>query len=111
MFRIIRNSRIPKILSVFMPINAIALYPFIFLKDDGEERVISHELIHIAQQKELFIIGFYLLYVYYWVKGLLKGKGVNMAYLEIPFEVEAYKNENKRIYFMYREKYAWKKYR
>jgi hypothetical protein len=57
---IIRNSFIPKLFSVFISVYAITLFPFIFVKDNGNEVTVTHECIHIKQQIELFVIGFYL---------------------------------------------------
>ena len=63
----------------------IALWPFAFIvpeiKDDMD--MVAHEKIHLAQQQELWVIPFYVLYVLFWVKGLVKKKN---AYLSIPFE-------------------------
>ena len=67
---IIRNSIIPKLLSWIIDIRAITLFPFIFIKDNGDERLINHELIHIAQQKETLVLGFYILYIWDYIVGL-----------------------------------------
>ena len=99
---IIQNSNIPKYLSIFINIYAITLYPFIICKGEMDEDTLNHEKIHLAQQKELWIIGFYLLYVYYWLRGKWKGEQSLIAYLNIPFEVEAYSNESKPFYLIER---------
>ena len=49
-----------------------ALYPFIICKGKLEQRTRTHEIIHLHQQRELLLIGFYLLYVAFWVWGVLK---------------------------------------
>ena len=108
---IIQNSNIPKYLSIFINIYAITLYPFIISRGEMDDVVLNHEKIHLAQQRELWIIGFYLLYVYYWLRGKWKGSTSMGAYLDIPFEVEAYKNEGNRYYLVARKKHAWRKYR
>ena len=113
--KIVRNSKLLKLLSVFIKIRAITLYPYIIIKDeesiDSKSSLLRHELTHLAQQKELFLIGFYILYVYYWIKGLFIYRSFQQAYSQIPFEREAKANEDKRLYFMYRKKFAWKNYR
>ena len=76
-----------------------------------DEVTLNHEKIHLAQQKELWIIGFYLLYVYYWLRGKWKGEQSLIAYLNIPFEVEAYSNEAKPFYLIERKRHAWWRYR
>lgn len=92
---------------------AIALYPFIFLRhkeDLKNDILLNHERTHLAQQKELFLIGFYILYVYYYFK--MKKYFINntAAYRAIPFEKEAKLNEKNLEYLKDRKNYSWKKY-
>ena len=75
-----------------------------------EQTTKTHEIIHLHQQRELWLIGFYFLYVFYWVRGIARGKNSHDAYMDIPFEKEAYANEGNKIYPMLRERNAWKKY-
>ena len=110
-FYIIENSWIPKVLSWFINIWAITLYPFIICRGELSETIRNHEIIHLHQQRELWLIGFYTLYVLYWIKGLFKTKSFHKAYMEIPFEKEAYANENNFVYPATRKKHAWKNYR
>ena len=107
---ILQNSNIPKYLSIFINIYAITLYPFIICKEEMDDITLNHEKIHLAQQKELWIIGFYFLYVYYWLREKWKGDTSLGAYLAIPFEVEAYTNERDKSYLSTRKRNAWKKY-
>ena len=107
---IIQNSNIPKYLSIFINIYAITLHPFIICRGEMDDRTLNHEKIHLAQQKELWIIGFYLLYVYYWLRGKMQGQSSLIAYLNIPFEVEAYSNENNQFYLLTRKRNSWRKY-
>ena len=107
---IIQNSNIPKYLSIFINIYAITLYPFIICKDEMDEDTLNHEKIHLEQQRELWIIGFYLLYVYYWLRGKSKGESSLISYLNIPFEVEAYSNETNQLYLLQRKKHSWRNY-
>lgn len=107
---IIKDSKLPQALSFFIDIYAITLYPFIIIKDKGNEITINHEKIHIAQQKELFVIGFYVLYVYYWLWGKVKGLSNDAAYMNIPFEREAHRKMYDNKYLEKRKKYAWRQY-
>ena len=107
---IIKDSKLPQALSFFIDIYAITLYPFIIIKDKGNETIINHEKIHIEQQKELFVIGFYVLYVYYWLKGKVKGLSNNAAYMNIPFEREAYRKMYDNEYLEKRKRHAWCQY-
>ena len=91
--------------------SGIALWPVAFivpeLKDD--EDIVTHEKIHLAQQKELWVIPFYVLYVLFWVKGLVRRRDES-AYLSIPFEKEAYANEVNPGYLVNRKRFAWVNY-
>lgn len=108
---IVRNSIVPKLFSVFINAYAITLYPFIFIRDEGNEVTINHEKIHLAQQKELLVIGFYVLYVMYWLINLAKYRDVYTAYAQIPFELEAYQNDENWVYLLNRKRFDWWKYR
>ena len=47
--------------------NAMAVYPFIFLKSKDQkldEILINHEKIHLCQQIELLLLPFYFLYLF-----------------------------------------------
>ena len=105
-----KNSIIPKLASVFISVYAITLYPFVFILDDGNERVITHERIHILQQKEMLVLFFYIAYALFFVLGLIKHRSINLAYRNIPFEKEAYDNDTNIAYVLNRKRFAWTKY-
>ena len=107
---IVRNSIIPKLFSVFINVYAITLYPYVFIRDNGNERVITHERIHLKQQRELWIVGFYLLYVFFWLVGVVRYRDFHKAYMDIPFEKEAYSNDESWVYLLNRKRFAWMKY-
>ena len=107
---IIQNSNIPKYLSIFINIGAITLFPFIISRDEMSEVTIRHEMIHIEQQRELLVIFFYVLYVWYWLRGKMLGMTNDEAYMNIPFEQEAYRKMYDENYLETREKHAWRKY-
>jgi len=110
--RIIENSRIPQLLSWFIKIKAITIYPFVFVKGKADIRLRIHEYIHLKQQRELFVVGFYVLYIWYWLKNIVWHKmDSRTAYREIPFEREAYENENNFVYALNRERFAWRNYK
>jgi len=109
--KIIVSDKITKALSIFISVGAITLFPFIILSEAfNNNTTINHEKIHIEQQRELWVIGFYILYVYYWAKGKIAGQSNDDAYFNIPFEKEAYSNHYNKNYLETREKHAWKKY-
>tara|TARA_Y100001970_G_scaffold273158_1_gene370924 strand:+ start:4149 stop:4487 length:339 start_codon:yes stop_codon:yes gene_type:complete len=108
---IIENSVIPKLLSVFINIGAITLWPFIICRSRLDLHLLNHESIHIKQQQELLLVGFYFLYVYYWLKGLWRFWDARLAYYSIPFEQEAYEHEYDLNYLENRKFWAWRHYR
>lgn len=61
--------------------------------DQVSPSTIRHEMIHIEQKKKIGVVKFYTLYLWYYVNNLWKYKNHDMAYRNIPFEVEAYNNE------------------
>ena len=107
---IIRNSIVPRLLSVFINAYAVAIYPWIFIRDEGNDITINHERIHLKQQRELWLIGFYLLYVMFWFIGLIRHRNAHTAYYEIPFEREARANEGDWVYLLNRRRFAWRHY-
>lgn len=85
--------------------SAITLFPFIFVrnkKDLDNQILINHEKIHLAQQKELLVIFFYLWYFLDFLWKYLKYKNWDKAYRNIIFEREAYTNERNYNYLKIR---------
>jgi hypothetical protein len=102
----IKNKIIP-----FGRFTAINLFGIVFYKDRISEIGLNHERIHSAQAADLSsfrIMGwilFYLLYIKFYVINLIKGS--EDAYYDIPFEKEAYENQNNLNYINERERFAW----
>lgn len=109
---VIENSRVPGILSKLGNANyvGVSFAIFIFFKGKRQEKTWRHEMIHYRQQKELFFLGQWFLYAYYYLSGLLKYKDRYKAYRENPFEREAYANDYDPTYLVRRKKYSWKSY-
>ena len=76
---------------------AITLWPFIIHKPTFSAVDLNHEMIHAAQQQELLVIGFYIIYLFEWI---FKG------YDNISFEKEAYDNQNNLNYLKTRKRFA-----
>jgi len=90
--------------------NAMAIFPFILLRNKAQKRdfvLINHEKIHLKQQLELLIIPFYFLYGINYLLNLVKYKNHYQAYLNIVFEKEAYKFEKDPNYLSKRKWYNW----
>tara|TARA_Y100000592_G_C5407706_1_gene286499 strand:- start:409 stop:774 length:366 start_codon:yes stop_codon:yes gene_type:complete len=108
----IENSSVPKFLSHFAPIEigAISLGFLVFSRVKVTPRLRRHETIHFQQQIELLFIGFYVLYLFFWLLALLKYKSGIIAYFEIPFEREAHANHFTSDYLEKRKRYSWIRY-
>ena len=108
---IIYNSNIARLVNRFvMPIDAITIYPFIFVvKDYLSEDGRRHERIHLSQQLECLLVGFYLLYAVDYLIGRVRGLDHVGAYLNIRFEQEAYTNQLNPDY--QRKPFAWLGYK
>lgn len=72
----------------------ITLYPFIFMvADEATSRanhMLAHEWIHIQQIRENGFWRFYSSYLWFYIKGVFKYRSLEQAYLDIPWEKQAY---------------------
>ncbi|MDE6277500.1 MAG: hypothetical protein K2M06_05260, partial [Muribaculaceae bacterium] len=87
----------------------INLFGTIWVRDPSwiDARVINHERIHTAQQRELLFLPFYILYLLEWLIRLLQYRRWMEAYLNISFEREAYTHGPDLTYLPARRPYAW----
>ena len=108
---LLKAPKFLKSISWVIDIAAITLYPFIISREEMSEDVLNHETIHIAQQKELLVLFFYLLYGWDYLVGILKYKDKEKAYYRIRFEQEAYENMFNNDYLSNRKLYSWRKYK
>lgn len=95
----------------FKGYKAINLFGVIFVRKGQtlSPRDLNHEAIHTEQMKETLYIGFYILYLIFWIFRLLTPPW-KTAYMDISFEQEAYLNENNLEYLKTRQPYAWISY-
>ena len=100
-----------KLMSVVIDVYAITIFPFIISREEMNAETLNHETIHIYQQRELLLIGFYLLYFYYYLRGVIKYKDKQKAYFMIPFEQEAYANDGNLNYLDERKPYCWREFK
>jgi hypothetical protein len=107
----------------FIPSAGITIWPFgIWLNkrnmSDAED--VNHERIHEAQQRELLLVLFVLIYfaewggrylILLWEKHVKKqAVDFHSAYRSISFENEAYSNQINQKYLSSRKHYTWMKY-
>ncbi len=91
----------------------LSFWPFIILKNPAlkEDAVlINHERIHLRQQRELWILPFYLLYLMEGMVRFFIYFDAYKAYKNISFEREAYHNEADLNYLSGRSRFVFIKY-
>ena len=108
---LIQAPKFLKSISWVVDIVAITLFPFIISREKMADDILNHETIHIAQQKELLVVFFYLLYGWDYLLGIIKYRSKEKAYFRIRFEQEAYENMYEEDYIENRKSYSWRKYR
>ena len=103
------NSKVPVWLSKVSPIEigAISLGLLVFSRGEMSLETKNHETIHYKQWLELLFIGFLILYPLFWVINLIRSRSGDLAYYDIPFEREAYDNDQNLNYLNERKPYAW----
>ena len=111
--KFIENSKIPVWLSKLAPIEigAISFGFWVWSRGEMGDRLRQHETIHYQQQLELLFLGQWILYGFYYLKGLIKYKNGAEAYRRSPFEEEAYENQSVENYLENRKRYNWINYR
>ena len=93
----------------------LALWPIVILEGSALTRrgnptqTFQHERIHLKQQRELFVIPYYMIYFSEYLFRRLWFTH-SKAYRNISFEREAYENENKKQYVNRRNHFAWNNY-
>ena len=93
---------------------AVNLFGILFVQKFYQGRTLpvytlNHEAIHTEQMKETLYIGFYILYLIFWIFRLLTPP-CKTAYKDISFEQEAYLNQDDLNYLKTRRPYAWISY-
>ena len=74
----------------------MTIFPFVIVRietDANDTVLILHERIHIRQQVELLVIGFFVWYGIEYAIRLIRYQSHQNAYRGIGFEREAYANE------------------
>jgi hypothetical protein len=91
----------------------LTIYPFVFFKEQSDRSnilFINHEKIHLRQQIEMLLLPFFIWYLIEFVIRLVQYKNVDLAYLNISFEREAYAHEKDRNYLDQRFFFSFLKY-
>jgi hypothetical protein len=86
---------------------AITLGELILTTDKMDDYELNHELIHVAQQRELLYLPFFVWYVTEWLVLTLKYRDWMKAYYNIRFEREAYRHQHDLSYLSHRRHYHY----
>lgn len=106
--KIVVGHFVPNLFSLFGVVTGVTIYPFIFVRFAKNEILIRHESIHIEQQRETLIIGFFLIYLFDYLRGLIKYRNHYTAYWRIRFEQEAYRYQRDSNYLNRRQPGNWR---
>lgn len=105
---VVDNSKLLNLLNL----DGIALWPCVFVREGimlkRGNSILTHEAIHLCQQREMLIIGFY---VWYLLELIIRKAILKQGYNQIWFEKEAYENEENKNYLKSRQNYASFKYK
>ena len=92
---------------------AITIFPFVIVRSKEalmDPHLLSHERIHIHQQRELLVVFFYVWYVLEFLVRWMPLRDRMAAYRAISFEREAYANENDPHYLKRRSLFLFISY-
>ena len=107
MFLVVSRYLIPKGYS------GMAIFPFVIFSEQRFRRdttFVNHEKIHIRQQLELLVIPFFIWYFIEYLFRIVQYNDRYLAYKNISFEREAYKNEQHLDYLQRRSFWRFLKY-
>ena len=88
---------------------ALTLGEFILAKEPLSPYAVNHELIHVAQQRELLYIPFFIWYGIEWLVLFIKYRDSMKAYKHLRFEQEAYRHQSDLSYLEKRKHYHYMK--
>ena len=110
--KFIENSKVPVWLSHISPINigAISFGFWVWSRGNMRASTKTHETIHYQQQLELLFVLQWILYVLFYLVGLVRYRNGVQAYRENPFEREAYNHDDEADYLKNRKRYKWLSY-
>jgi len=104
------NKRKVILVTRFVPYSAMAVYPFILLREkemQNDPVLMHHEKIHHRQQLELLILPFYFFYLMNYLYQIIRLRNHYKAYKQIIFEREAFAMESDFDYLKKRRMFAF----
>ncbi len=95
----------------FLWVEGLTLFPWVFCKEANPPKwLLNHERIHLYQQLELGIFLFYIWYITEYLIRLVQYRRRYLAYRNISFEREAYRNDKDLTYLKSRKIWSFLKY-
>ena len=91
----------------------LTIFPFLFLKHKDlrhDKLLINHERIHLIQQLETLVLPFFLWYIIEFMIRLIQYRNIYLAYINISFERESYRNEMNLDYLKARKVWQFLNY-
>jgi hypothetical protein len=86
---------------------AITLTELILTTEKLNATELNHELIHVAQQRELLYLPFFIWYGIEWLALFVKYRDSMQAYYHLRFEQEAYRHQHDLSYLKHRRHYRY----
>lgn len=126
---VILGDFVPNLFSLFMPVDGVSLYPFVFIRTCNHT-LLRHEQIHHRQQQETLAVSlvgfilaittfklswwwilcsyfvFYAIYLAHFFWLLVKNRNFDIAYTNITYEAEAYDHQYSLDYLANRLPFA-----
>lgn len=90
-----------------MKYKGTTVWPFIFYREPLNEFDKNHELIHVKQQLECWILPFFIIYFLSYIFNRARGLNHSEAYRNNIFEKEAYKYGDDLNYLEKRPPFNW----
>jgi hypothetical protein len=95
----------------FLWVEGLTFFPWVFCKEAKPPKwLLNHERIHICQQIELGIFLFSFWYLTEYLIRLIQYRRRYLAYRNISFEREAYRNDKDLTYLKSRKIWSFLKY-
>ena len=97
---------------IFWKYRGFSFFIFIWINKDvlDKPKIINHEKIHFWQQVEMAFVVQWMLYMCFYVVNRLRGMSHDEAYINNPFEKEAFANDWNFNYLKKRKFLSWVKF-
>ena len=109
--KVIESGFLRFLIKWIMRTDAITVFPFIVFRKKPSYQEKNAEMIRLHQQKELWVVGYFITYMFYWVKCFVHTRSIQRSHRNNPLTREVNFNKGKFIYHMRRKRFGWTRYR